>query len=284
MSDLAYSEVTAEALPNIVSLMRRSFPESSKFTSAFLHWQYFENPVGPPLGYNVSIEGQLVGHVVGIPQRVQRRGESVLALLLLNVATDPSVRKRGLFVKLVAKTLELAKERGVAFVTGVANGNTQRIYNLKFGFQNVACLNAHVEMLPGRMDMGRALREADVLQDWSQETLAWRLRNPVNPLKVTSITEEALVVEGRSSLPMVGVRAIIPRRNLQIESAGGRNIGPSIVIGLNPTGTARHRLAIAVPDKLRPSPLQLIYKNLDDEADRLDPDRILFSFLDFDAF
>jgi len=42
-------------------------------------------------------------------------------------------------------------------------------------------------------------------------------------------------------------------------------------------------LSVRIPDKLRPSPLRLIYLNLDNEADRLDSNSILFSFLDFDA-
>jgi len=39
-----------------------------------------------------------------------------------------------------------------------------------------------------------------------------------------------------------------------------------------------------VPQRLRPSPLRLIYINHAKPDDRLDPDRVLFSFLDFDAF
>jgi hypothetical protein len=41
---------------------------------------------------------------------------------------------------------------------------------------------------------------------------------------------------------------------------------------------------MSVPERLRPSPLRLIYTNHKAPGDRLDPDRVLFSFLDFDAF
>ncbi|MGH6963326.1 MAG: hypothetical protein ACREE0_02475, partial [Phenylobacterium sp.] len=67
-------------------------------------------------------------------------------------------------------------------------------------------------------------------------------------------------------------------------SAGGFVAGPAVVLGLTPDGTASRRLAMTVPERLRPSPLRLIYINHRKTDDRLDPKRVLFSFLDFDAF
>jgi hypothetical protein len=61
-------------------------------------------------------------------------------------------------------------------------------------------------------------------------------------------------------------------------------VGPAVVLGLTPKGTARRALAIGVPQRLRPSPLRMIWLNHTAPGDQLDPDRLLFSFLDFDAF
>jgi hypothetical protein len=61
-------------------------------------------------------------------------------------------------------------------------------------------------------------------------------------------------------------------------------MGPAVVLGLTPKGSERRNLAMTVPERLRPSPLRLIYINHRRPDDRLDPDRVLFSFLDFDAF
>jgi hypothetical protein len=66
--------------------------------------------------------------------------------------------------------------------------------------------------------------------------------------------------------------------------ARGIVIGPAVVLGLTPKGTETRRIAMTVPQRLRPSPLRLIYINHRKPEDRLDPDRVLFSFLDFDAF
>jgi hypothetical protein len=41
---------------------------------------------------------------------------------------------------------------------------------------------------------------------------------------------------------------------------------------------------MTVPERLRPSPLRMIWLNHRTPGDRLDPEQVLFSFLDFDAF
>ncbi len=43
-------------------------------------------------------------------------------------------------------------------------------------------------------------------------------------------------------------------------------------------------IAVSIPARLRPSPLRLIYFDHDDRHARLDAERVLFNFLDFDAF
>jgi hypothetical protein len=173
--------------------------------------------------------------------------------------------------------------RGHAAVVGVANQQTIRAYETKLGFQNVAGLDAHVELLPQRIDFHRALETAVFARSWDDATLAWRLRNPANPLRIAGSLFDGLVVEGASTVPLVRSRGIIPRKGLRT-SARGIVMGPAVVLGLTPKGSERRNLAMSVPERLRPSPLRLIYINHRRPDDRLDPDRVLFSFLDFDAF
>ena len=82
-----------------------------------------------------------------------------------------------------------------------------------------------------------------------------------------------------------GVRASANAPNLRIAyifDPWGTYI--ELTEGLTPKGAARRGLAIRIPDRLRPSPLRLIWLNHQIPGDQLDPQRILFSFLDFDAF
>ncbi len=283
MSDLTFRPAAHEDLDRTVELMGLGFPAAHKFSRGFLQWQYYENPAGPPLGCNIDDGARLIGHLMGIPLNVRLRGRPTVVTLIMNVATHPDYRGRGLFLELVRRVAQMSAERGHEGVVGVANQQTERAYRTRLGFQNVAGLDAHVELLPQRIDMAAALARADFAHRWTDETLAWRLRNPANPLRIAGGTADSLIVEGASSLPLIRARGLIPREGL---SASGRGVvaGPGVVLGLTPKGTARRSLSVTIPERLRPSPLRMIWLNHKVPGDQLDPDRILFSFLDFDAF
>jgi len=283
MSDLVFRPAEPADFDRTVELMALGFPGVHKFSPAFLQWQYYDNPAGPPLGCNIDDGERLIGHLMGIPLKVSLQGEPATVTLIMNVATHPDYRGRGLFLELVRRVVTMSAERGHAAVVGVANQQTIRAYETKLGFQNVAGLEAHVELLPQKVDFARALETAVFARTWDDATLAWRLKNPANPLQIAGGTADALVVEGASTLPLIRSRGVIPRRGLNTP-ASGWVVGPGVVLGLTPRGTAHRRLAMTVPERLRPSPLRLIYINHRKPDDRLDPQRVLFSFLDFDAF
>jgi ribosomal protein S18 acetylase RimI-like enzyme len=283
MSELVFRPAVHADIGRTVELMGLGFPGARKFSQAFLQWQYYDNPAGEPLGCNIDDGGRLVGHLMGIPQKVSLRGEPAVVTLIMNVATHPDYRGRGLFLELVRRVAAMSAERGQAGVVGVANQQTIRAYETKLGFQNVAGLEAHVELQPQNIDMARALAAADFAHRWQDATLAWRLKNPANPLKIAAETADSLIVEGASTMPLIRARGAIPRAGLTLRGSG-LAMGPGVVLGLTPKGTARRRLAMTVPERLRPSPLRMIWLDHKTPGDRLDPERILFSFLDFDAF
>ena len=283
MSDLVFRTAEPADFDRTVELMALGFPGVDKFSPAFLQWQYYDNPAGPPVGCNIDDGGRLIGHLMGIPLRVTLKGRPTTVTLIMNVATHPDYRGRGLFLELVNRVVAMSAERGHAGVIGVANQQTERAYRTKLGFQNVAPLDAHVELAPQRLDVAHALETAQFSRTWDDATLAWRLKNPANPLRIAGGGPDRLVIEGASTLPLIRSRAVIPRRGLTT-SAAGLAAGPAVVLGLTPKGTAGRTLAMTVPERLRPSPLVLIYKNHAKPDDRLDPDRVLFTFLDFDAF
>lgn len=283
MSDLVFRAAEPADFDRTVELMALGFPGVDKFSPAFLQWQYYDNPAGPPLGCNIDDGDRLVGHLMGIPLKVTLHGQPTTVTLIMNVATHPDYRGRGLFLELVRRVVAMSAVRGHAAVVGVANQQTIRAYETKLGFQNVAGLDAHVELLPQQIDFDRALDSAAFARTWDDDTLAWRLKNPANPLHIAGGSLQDLVIEGASTMPLIRARGVIPRRGLST-AVGGFVAGPAVVLGLTPEGTAKRRLAMTVPERLRPSPLRLIYINHRKPDDRLDPKRVLFSFLDFDAF
>ncbi|HEX2560342.1 GNAT family N-acetyltransferase [Phenylobacterium sp.] len=284
MAELTLEPTSQQGLAAVAALMRRAFPQAGKYTEAYLNWLYFQNPVGPALAFDVREGERVVSHGAGILQRLVLHGRPVLGALMLNTATDADRQGRGLFSQVVTAVIEEGRRRGVAALIGVANQNSVGPYVKRLGFHDVRGLDAFVSVAPERIDVSRALAHADLRRDWDDAALAWRMGNPEGRLKVVAVGADALVVEGASTAPLVAARAVIPRRGLSAPEAPRSRLRPAVSLALAPAGASRRGVSLTVPDRLRPSPLRLIYFNLEDPADRLDPDRILFSFLDFDAF
>jgi hypothetical protein len=57
-----------------------------------------------------------------------------------------------------------------------------------------------------------------------------------------------------------------------------------LFIGLAPDASSSYWNYASIPMSLRPSPLNLIYRSFAPRVAGLDPARIAFSFLDFDAY
>src|SRR5260370_2250733 len=267
-----------------LDLMRHCFPHSNKYSIEYLTWLYLKNPAGQPIGIHVFEDGDLKGQVVGIPQNLILKGTPVRALLLLDVAIHQSLRGRRLFLKGVARVAEIATELGYSAIIGVANGNTYRGYE-QLSFQNVAGLDARLSLMSYfSINSDRAIESADIFQDWTDETLQWRLKNPIAPLDIVRVSNNTFTVEGRTNYPALVARAEIPIRSLSVSGPPASKAKPSVIISLTPKSAGRHRFSISIPERLRPSPLRLVYLNLKDVSDKLNSDSILFSFLDFDAF
>ena len=57
-----------------------------------------------------------------------------------------------------------------------------------------------------------------------------------------------------------------------------------LFIGLAPDANSRYWNYASIPARLRPSPLNLIWRPFAPRVAQLDPARIQFTFLDFDAY
>jgi len=58
---------------------------------------------------------------------------------------------------------------------------------------------------------------------------------------------------------------------------------PKVFLGLIPKYKFTNRYLI-IPKQFKPSPLNFIYKNLEDNKENIDPSSCFLNFLDFDAF
>lgn len=64
----------------------------------------------------------------------------------------------------------------------------------------------------------------------------------------------------------------------------GAPLAAQVFVGLLPGATSMTGLSVSLPERLRPSPLNFIYKPLANGCPKLAKGDVMFDFLDFDAF
>jgi GNAT superfamily N-acetyltransferase len=266
-------------------LFEASFGPLAKFNQDALNWLYFGNPDGDVVGFDAWNGGELVAHYACVPARVELAGASVSVLLSLNTATHPAWQGKGLFTQLAERTYLAGAELGYSAVYGVANANSTPGFVRKLGFQHVRSLDARLGIGPLGVDLDVAWKEAQFRRVWSPEALLWRCSNPVNPVR-RSLRGGVFGLQAAAIPGLVKVHAELPNllEGSQQPDATGRWPGMRLSLGLTPNGGGRSMRWFDIPDRFRPSPLNLIYRPLNASLAMLDPAHIFFTFMDFDAY
>ena len=263
------------------ALFARCFPEATHFTPQYLQWLYAENPAGQVVGVDAMVGDRLAATYVTIPARLRVEGSSVRGLLSLNTATDPDFQGKGLFTRLATAVFERSAAAGYGAVYGVANANSTPGFVRKLGFQLLEPLRAAVGWGPSYCrHLEGAWREARLVREWPAEDLAWRQRNPANPLTARGRPGGLTEFRGATGYPLLHATAFLPGR---FAEEAGQGWAPSVYIGVVPAAFRRRGAYLDVPDRLRPSPLNLIFRSLAG-APSPSAGQSFISFLDFDAF
>jgi GNAT superfamily N-acetyltransferase len=274
----------AATLAQYVALFAACFPGTGKFTPDYLTWLYTANPDGPAVGMDAWDGERLAAHYVCIPARAWVEGSEVLVLLSLNTATHPDYQGKGLFTKLATATFEFGAAAGFDGVYGVANANSTPGFVRKLDFQLVRPLEARVGL--GTLSHGPKAPAAQLSfeRSWTPEALAWRCANPHSRVhrRTTGTHEQFYAPAFGLSVPAYAELAT----SVATPAAGDAPfLSPlRLLIGLAPDANAGWWNYASIPQRLRPSPLNLIYRSNTARVAALDPARIQFSFLDFDAY
>jgi GNAT superfamily N-acetyltransferase len=258
-------------------LLATVFPTAHHYSADYLKWEYAENPDGDIVGFNAfTQEGDHAAHYVAQPMRAFLSGKVERGLLSLNTATHPAHQGRGLFTRLGTATYALARQLGYTFVVGVANANSTPGFVGKLGFQLARSLDARIGLGTPVWDQSA---EPVFRRAWSADAMAWRLSNP----------HARYYSQGVRKYANCG----IPTLRMQIAAnfiAGPQDDRGSIAfhpfvawIGAYPNLHWRG-IALPVPSKFRPSPLNFIFKDLTDGGRQLASNAIYFEAIDFDAY
>lgn len=265
----------------ITALLQAAFPGAHHFTEAVVRWQYRENPEGAVIGFNAWHGSELAGHYVALPMAATVEGRVEKGLLSLNTATHPAHQGKGLFTKLARATYEHAAQAGYGFVVGVANANSTHGFTKKLGFELVSPLRAMIGI--GALPQRRQDAEVQFAHTWNDASMAWRLRHPAYPYSIRQQNGRTLILSGRRQLGARYVLSVrdepMPANGLAKEASG---VLRKVWIGLDPGMNWAGKAFINIPMRFRPSPLNLIFKDLTGKGRTLDAARVRFDTMDFD--
>ena len=250
---------TPDQLGAYSTLLQKVFGTADKFSTQALAWRYRDNPDGEVLGFDAWHGDRLCAHYAACPTMARVGGQSVRGLLSLNTATDPEFSGQGLFTSLARATYDAAAATGQGFVMGVANANSTPGFLRKLGFQLVAPLEAGL-LLRWPRQFDRA--NVGFRGDWTPKRLAWRLANPAGTYGVRDRSGLA-VVSAPTQYPWVRCAGFVGEG---LTEPGGPALGASLFLGLEPRLDLASLGFLRLPQRLRPSPLNLIYRPLNAPA------------------
>lgn len=294
-------------------LLEETFPGAGIGSLEYLSWLYGSSPFGRAAETNRDDELGRTAHYAVVPLTLVEPGRGAFdAALSLNTAVHERARLRGLFTELGEATYAKARERGMLVVVGVSNDNSTHGMVRRLRFRLVGALP--VAIVPRLPVGGRGVRAAAVTPElldspefaalarflpppagglargWTVETLRWRLSAPGREYAI-HVAGDAFAVS--IAAPRHGLRAAVlcavfaprplSRRGLLALAASAcrQHRAPAAIrIGINANLPA---LGLPLPKPLRESPLNLIYRDLDD-VERQPPPIARWEVLDFDAF
>jgi hypothetical protein len=237
-------------------------------------------PVRYVNAYDAS--GRLVAHyaVVPIPPLAEPPAAFAGTYFALNTAVDPAAAVPGLMVATARALFQHLQEDGPVLLLGVANENSFRGYVPMLQFRSIGRLSLtfHPPGTLPRIDAPRALTH-------DAGHLAWRVARP-------GVTAFASPARGT-----ITVR--LRHHGMPLDAVLSTGLPADVVaqLGLRPPAVWAPRLyagfgaevvgGITVPERLRPSPLEYVFRVLGDQALTEPVARHLaqrrFEFLDFDV-
>ena len=294
------------------ALLGEVFPGKRPARTDYLEWLYRDSPFGEVVESNLDDGRGRIGHYAVVPVALVKDGLPELGALSLNTAVHERARGAGAFVQLASETFAKARERGITAVVGVANANSTPGFLRRLGFELIGPLPVNVLLpLPGpahgfhsgwasgsSLPDGAGAGELEPLlaapasgraRAWTAETLRWRLAQPdaryalhrngevlaVSCLDRRNGVRVAILLKVFASSPLNR-----PLRRALVRAACRFHRAPlALHVGLNDLVEFR---GIPLPERLRDSPLNLIYRSL--EGDTKSPSIVRFEFLDFDAY
>jgi len=279
-------DLSQQGIQEISNLLMLVFGDKAGYSPGFVDWEYNQNPVGKAVGFNAFSGNTLAAHYVTQPLVSDFGGKKVKGLLSLNTATHPEHRGKKLFTLLADKTYEYAQEQGFKFVIGVANANSTPgfLKNLRFMLVKPLDVKIGVGRFPVNFNSS-----AGYQRFWDKEILEWRFRNPKLKYEIKLLKNYFVVMAPTGNY---GIKAIIGYFPVSLYSEKLRSLSRSsftansvkIWMGVDEGLKWKNTPYFNFPERFKPSPLNLIFRDISEGDLMLDASNLKFMSLDFDAY
>jgi hypothetical protein len=278
-------------LLRVKELMLTVWPKASFYTFEYLDWLYRLNPVGKAETFNVWKGDSIVGHYAAIPIIANLFGNEERGLLSLNTVVHPDFQGRGYFKSLALRTYEEAKLRNAGFVIGVGNAISTVLGQRLLKFQKVAPLTV-------KLGLGHVERQTEPSAlpcfqvKWEEASLDWRLKRPGANYRATSNSNGTWLWRSTGTYGIYAEMGWFPTEAQQLKGVLSQ-VDSMPMITPNPVKLwigMDHRCEwpgywyCDLPERLKPSPLNLVFKDLTNSKRLLVPETAQISLLDFDAY
>ncbi|MCF8298853.1 MAG: GNAT family N-acetyltransferase [Saprospiraceae bacterium] len=283
MYEFKQLDLSRNGIQEISDLLNIVFPDTDANSYEYLDWEYNKNPEGKAVGFNAYIEKSLAAHYVTQPIKSIINGVETKGLLSLNTATHPDHRGKRLFTDLAEKTYELAAKEGYKFVIGVANENSIKGFTKYLGFKLLKPLDVKIGIGLHKESQNNDYSYSRI---WDKETIKWRLSNPIIDYKLKVKKGQTYILAPTKKFGIYASIGIFDNGMFDETPILGKTVFNKvrIWIGLDDNINWKKSAYISFPDKLKPSPLYLIFKDLTNDNISLDTATMKFQCIDFDAY
>jgi len=297
-------------------LLDHELPDPRFQDASYLRWLYDENPHGASHWDSIDSEDDVrVAHYALIPQVWRNVDGPEPILFSLNAVTRTGSQRKGYFKKIGDTIYAQAAEAGHKGIIAVPNENSTpavvKYWKYRFLMQIPVTAVRPLPRRGGKVEshqLDEAFRASGTFAELAEgldehraegwtcvygpEYLRWRVSQP-HARYVVHVADDVVAVTTRSSfakVPVCVVLKLLPRAGApdRIEAgpviaAACRHHGApgAVYAGFN----ARVRVrGVRLPLRLRPVPLNLLYKSLSDDVPQETFELDTYEFLDMDAY
>lgn len=254
-----------------------------KFQFKYLNWLYNDNPDGNFVGIDCFYNNKLIGQVGGIPHVFYWNKKKLKFIISINVCVDKNYRGQKLFSKMSNRFELLLKKSNFDGVIAIGNKLATHAWVNSINLVNLGELETFLGW--GKINESNIYsKKYNFYSAWDSKKLSWRLDNPINQTYLINDDNSKIkLIYSITEYPMLKAHAplIFSNKNIQLTKYNKNTNKLFIFIGK--VGKLINKNIIHIPKKLKPSPLNFLYKSFNENIN-LDYDKVFFSFLDFDAF